>query len=45
MENRLTSTEKQVNEQRATPTIFPALQRLYRTSVEFSGQDKEEDMG
>lgn len=45
MENRLTSTEKQVNEQRATPTIFPALQISYRTSVEFSGQDKEEDTG
>lgn len=45
MENRLPSAEKQVNEQRATSTIFPALQRSYRTSVEFPDQDKEENMG
>lgn len=36
MENRLPSTEKKVHELRATSTIFVDLQRLYRTSVEFS---------
>lgn len=33
MENRLPSTEKQVNEQRVTSTIFPALQRSYKIPV------------
>lgn len=41
----MSSTEKRVNEQRATSTIFTALQRSYRTFVEFSGQDNEEHVG
>lgn len=38
MENKMSGTEKQANEQRASSAIFTALKGSYRTSVEFSGQ-------